>query len=132
LRKIAIIVIYFTQEIKTMKFSLVSLLLLYTIGSFAQKDSLENVSLVHTNIFYNNKTNRQLIIIGDMVGDEVSIPSKHNLVQLRGTITGTAVGLFFDFGTADLEGKLVYGFIPQGDSKHPHPVYFRTSVDIRE
>ncbi|HRF37960.1 MAG TPA: hypothetical protein PK198_04155, partial [Saprospiraceae bacterium] len=31
---------------------------------------------------------------------------------------------------AGFNGKLYYGFIPHGDARHPHPVYFRAPVNI--
>ncbi len=98
--------------------------------SFAQIDSLVNVSLVHTNIVYDTINGRQYIKTESGFAEEVSIPHKYSLDQMKGNIAGTAAGLFFDFGKESLNGKLMYGFIPNGDSKHPHPVYFRTPADI--
>ena len=48
------------------------------------------------------------------------------------SVSGTHTGLFFDFKDESLNGKLIYGFIPMGDSKHPHPVYFRIPAKIMQ
>ncbi len=114
-----------------MKYFFTYILLFTATLTIAQSDTLEVVSLIHSNIFYNNKSGTQQIVLGDLVADEVAIPAKYSLDMVRGTISGTATGLFFDFGSEELVGQLIYGFIPNGDSKHPHPVY-RTSADIRQ
>ncbi len=59
-------------------------------------------------------------------------PSSYNfsLENLQGNPKGTRNGILLDFGLAGLSGTLYYGFIPYGDSKHPHPVYFRSSAQI--
>jgi hypothetical protein len=54
---------------------------------------------------------------------------RFTLAQLIGDPQGTKTGLRFDFGP-DFRGTLYYGFIPQGDSKYPHPVYFRDPSPI--
>ncbi|GJM30350.1 MAG: hypothetical protein DHS20C17_29850 [Cyclobacteriaceae bacterium] len=51
----------------------------------------------------------------------------YNLPQLMGSPTGSDKGIDFNFGPVN--GTLVFGFIPYGDSRHPHPVY-RSSVSI--
>ncbi|MEN8250640.1 MAG: metallophosphoesterase [Bacteroidota bacterium] len=53
------------------------------------------------------------------------------LNNIRGKIAGTASGLFFDFNDKELEGKMVFGLIPFGDSKHPQPVYYSRSAQIK-
>ena len=52
----------------------------------------------------------------------------YTLLQLMGSPVGTKNGIDFNF--KGLNGKLMYGFIPYGDSKHPQPVYFRASTQI--
>jgi phosphodiesterase/alkaline phosphatase D-like protein len=52
----------------------------------------------------------------------------HTLPKLMGNPTGTDQGIDFDFGS--LNGTMMFGFIPYGDSKHPQPVYFRNSAAI--
>ncbi len=59
---------------------------------------------------------------------EYVAPADYTLQQLMGDPQGTASGLDFNF--PGIEGKMYYGFIPYGDSKHPHPVYFRSSAPI--
>ena len=54
---------------------------------------------------------------------------RFTLTQMIGAPRGTKEGLHFDFGSR-FQGILYYGFIPQGDSKYPHPVYFRTPSPI--
>lgn len=63
--------------------------------------------------------------------DEVERPARHTLSQLQGSPVGTDVGLAFDFGDSTFSGTLYYGFVPEGDSKHPFPVFFRTAAPIR-
>ncbi len=55
----------------------------------------------------------------------------YTLSRMQGNPKGTDQGIAFDFGE-DFEGKLYYGFIPYGDTRHPHPVYFRAPVQIRK
>lgn len=52
------------------------------------------------------------------------------LKNMQGNPRGTKKGIAFDFGLPGLTGKLYYGFIPYGDSKHPHPVYFRAPASV--
>ena len=52
----------------------------------------------------------------------------YTLPQLMGNPTGTDQGIDFNFGS--LNGTMMFGFIPYGDSKHPQPVYFRNSAAI--
>ncbi len=61
---------------------------------------------------------------------ELISPPEYTLTQLMGNPKGTKKGLKFDF--MGLNGKMMYGFIPYGDSKHPQPVYFRSSTEIVE
>ena len=61
---------------------------------------------------------------------EYQAPADYSLDQLMGSPQGTDTGIDFDF--KGIDGKLFFGFIPYGDSKHPHPVYFRRSVPIEE
>ncbi len=60
---------------------------------------------------------------------EIERPSPFTLQQAQGSPRGTEVGIAFDFGE-NFAGTLYYGFIPQGDSKHPLPVYFKRPVKI--
>lgn len=61
---------------------------------------------------------------------ELDRPAKFTLTQMQGQPVGTAEGIAFDFGPTLHHGTLYYGFIPRGDSKYPHPVYFRLASVI--
>ncbi len=61
---------------------------------------------------------------------EVTRPAEYTLQQMIGKPYGTDEGIAFDFGPNLHHGTLYYGFIPSGDSKYPHPVYFRSSSRI--
>ncbi len=52
----------------------------------------------------------------------------YTLPRLMGNPTGTDEGIDFNFGS--LNGTMMFGFIPYGDSKHPQPVYFRSSANV--
>jgi len=52
-------------------------------------------------------------------------PAIYTLERLIGNPKGEENGLSFDFQIPQFGGKLYYGLIPYGDSKHPLPVYFR-------
>jgi len=52
----------------------------------------------------------------------------YTLPQLMGNPKGTGTGIDLNFG--GLNGTLMFGFIPYGDSRHPQPVYFRSSASI--
>ena len=70
-----------------------------------------------------------LEVDGDKIG-EVYYTNPRELSRIEGNIQGFAKGLFFDFQDSVMNGKLIYGFIPYGDSKHPHPVYYNSSTKI--
>ncbi|MEO1448070.1 MAG: hypothetical protein AAFV07_00995 [Bacteroidota bacterium] len=52
------------------------------------------------------------------------------LKAMYGNIKGTRTGLKFDFGSETFSGRLYFGFIPYGDSRHPHPVWFKRFAKI--
>ncbi|MEM6261193.1 MAG: hypothetical protein AAGI38_01700 [Bacteroidota bacterium] len=56
---------------------------------------------------------------------EITEKARYTLSRMKGNPQGTPSGISFDFGLEDMEGILYYGFIPYGDSRHPHPVYFK-------
>jgi len=98
-------------------------LVLMTITGFAQR-----VPEVHSNMKGRNGNYRVQV-------NGKSIPvapatSNYTLEQMKGKLTGTNEGIQLDFEDAELSGELFYGFIPYGDSRHPHPVYFRSSSRI--
>lgn len=100
--------------------------LLYVSGfSCAQKIK---VPAVHSNIKNNNGA-LYVEIDGQQVY-EVEYQNPYTLSNLRGKIAGTSNGLYFDFNDDSFKGKLIYGFIPFGDSKYPHPVFYARSAQI--
>ena len=52
------------------------------------------------------------------------------LDAFEGRISGTEKGLALDFGKVVKEGRVYYGFIAKGDSKHPMPVYYKRTARI--
>ena len=56
--------------------------------------------------------------------------TEYGLTRMKGAPEGTEKGIAFNFGEG-FSGKLYFGFIPFGDSKHPLPVYFRRFELIR-
>jgi len=61
---------------------------------------------------------------------ETPMEPAFTLSQARGTITGTATGLHFNFHRPDFNGTLQYGFIPYEDYRYPQPVYFKKPAAI--
>jgi hypothetical protein len=112
---------------------ILSILFLSSVPGFlmAQEDSVFRVSLLHPNIYYDQINQSQFLLVDTTRAYEVYTPSKHTLEQMRAVVQGTSTGLFFDFKDENLNGRLVIGFIPQNDSKHPHPVYFKMPQEIR-
>ncbi len=55
-----------------------------------------------------------------------------SLDAFEGQIRGTAKGLALDFGQTVPEGKVYYGFIAKGDSRHPMPVYYKRTAKIKD
>jgi hypothetical protein len=60
----------------------------------------------------------------------VDLPAYHSLDQVLGNPVGTAQGIAFDFQDTMLAGTLYYGLIHYNDSRHPLPVYFRSTAEI--
>ncbi|MDM8559808.1 metallophosphoesterase family protein, partial [Candidatus Parabeggiatoa sp. HSG14] len=76
---------------------------------------------VHPNIV---EENGSLVFVGE--GNKYPlIPdrAKYTLDQLVGNPIGTKSGIKFDFG--NINGRLYYGFIKQGDGRYPQPVFYR-------
>ena len=61
---------------------------------------------------------------------EIDRDPAYRLSQFALAARGTDNGLAFDFG-AGLNGRLYYGFVPYGDSRHPQPVFFKYPAPIR-
>lgn len=104
---------------------LLGTILLVRASIFAQQPA---VPAVYSNL---EAVNGHFSII---VQDTLQFPElfwkpRFTLNQMIGNPQGTKEGLRFDFGP-HFKGILYYGFIPQGDSKYPHPVYFRAPSPI--
>lgn len=112
------------MQTSTFLFRILTCTLLFSFSSIqAQK-----VPAVHHNIKARGGT-----IVAEFDGQTVTAANttpEYSLQQLRGNPSGSAQGILFDFQMPELSGTLYYGFIPYGDSKHPHPVYFRSPAQI--
>lgn len=62
---------------------------------------------------------------------QAQVAPGYSLPGILGNPSGTQSGISFDFQDSLMNGKMYYGFIPYGDSKHPQPVYFRSPVKIK-
>lgn len=109
-------------------------LLLFCLFAFlpsflsAQPAEAPEIPAVYSNM---EAINGRLVVIAQ---DTVQFPEldwkpPFTLEQMIGNPQGTKNGLAFDFGS-QFHGTLYYGFIPYGDSKYPHPVYFRNPSAI--
>ncbi|NNF20994.1 MAG: hypothetical protein HKN67_03555, partial [Saprospiraceae bacterium] len=110
----------------------ITFLVLTAITEFAlgQEDSLVSIYKVHSNLYFSRNTESAFFDLDGKRYYELFSPASYTLDRVKGTALGTATGIFIDFQDEEFTGKLMYGFIPFGDSKHPHPVYFRASADI--
>lgn len=108
--------------------SLFGLLINFAAGAIAQPADLPGVPAVYSNISEVEgnfiTTVRDTLIFGELIQ-----PPRFTLEQMKGNPQGTKDGLAFNFGE-NFYGTLYYGFIPYGDSKYPHPVYFRSPSPI--
>ncbi len=64
------------------------------------------------------------LVLSDGVAVEQPVFTEFGLQRMLGDPQGTEQGIRFNFGRR-LSGRLYFGFVPYGDSKHPLPVYFR-------
>lgn len=98
-----------------------SLLFFACLGSLSAQSV--QVPRTHHNII---STEAGLVLKqGDESWGEVKNGPAITLEAMYRNIKGTKKGLKFDFGSEGFNGRLYYGFIPYGDSKHPHPVWFK-------
>jgi hypothetical protein len=58
--------------------------------------------------------------------DQESIP----LSAVIPSFTGTETGFDLKFANEAFRGKIYFGFIPYGDSRHPQPVFFKTTLEV--
>ena len=102
------------------------LTLLFSCAQITAQKTPANIPVVHLGIMHDD-SGYYILAKGKKIY-EYQAPAPYTLNQLMGNPQGTDTGIDFDF--QNVEGKMYYGFIPYGDSKHPHPVYFRRSVPI--
>ncbi|MDW7692490.1 metallophosphoesterase [Flammeovirgaceae bacterium SG7u.111] len=84
---------------------------------------------IYSNMMHDKDGKLYIDVNGEKAYEKIEKPF-FTLQQAQGTVTGIPLGLFLDFQNPDLNGTLYYGFIPYGDSKHPLPVYFRSSEKV--
>ena len=114
-----------------MKFLTIPLIifLLGLTDAFAQDIILDSVPLTYSNIDYDIEGRLFINIAGKKIYENISEP-EISIEKISGNPTGNDVGILLDFGNINFQGLVYYGFIPYGDSKHPHPVYFNSSAPI--
>jgi hypothetical protein len=118
---------------KTMKLSTAVMLGLgFTTASVvAQEPSVASVPDVNSNLLVSSSGSLYFEYDGTQY-HEVNLAPRYTLHQMKGNPSGTDVGIEFDFGDSTFAGTLYYGFVPEGDSRHPFPVFFRTPAPIRQ
>jgi len=94
----------------------------------AQKTKKSAVPAVHTSISQDRKG--FYFPVRDQKVYENQGEVVYSLERFMCSPKGTENGIEFDF--LGLNGTLMFGFIPYGDSRHPMPVYFRNSTPITE
>ena len=109
-------------------FPILSLFLSLMITSGMIFSQSNTVPESHQNII--EKDGVYYLKLGDKYYQEDPDPPVYTLEGMKGKPKGTKTGLRFDFDNKEFNGTLYYGFIPYGDSKHPHPVFFRKSSPI--
>ena len=127
--KVAII---FDQNLmKTLFVCLLNACLLAAVpfATFAQKRP--EIPAAYKNLNYDDQGRLYLEINGERSYERMEEPP-YTLTQMQGDPKGTETGIAFDFGSEAFVGKLYFGLIPYGDSKHPHPVYLYASMPIEK
>lgn len=103
---------------------------LISIFLFSCKSPLTaQIPKTHHNIV--NEADGLAIVQGDIRLKELNQAATLTLDAMQAKIKGTKTGLEFDFGIEKFKGRLYYGFIPYGDSRHPHPVWFKRFSEIK-
>lgn len=105
------------------------LLLFVSCSAEAQETVLPLIPQSYSNISYDTDGRLYIEISGDRIYENKA-ESYFSVARMTGSPSGTDMGILFDFEDERLNGTLYYGFIPYGDSKHPHPVYFRSTARI--
>ncbi|MBN1387408.1 MAG: metallophosphoesterase [Bacteroidales bacterium] len=107
-----------------------AIILFFLYLNIAAQDSIRHpIPESYSNIEYDEEGRMFIEISGERIYENLS-GLEISIDNLSGNPSGTDEGILFDFGYPDFEGSLYYGFIPYGDSRHPHPVYFRSSTNI--
>ena len=88
----------------------------------------QDIPKVHRNL-QKDENGQLYFMIGDKRIDDTGSGYYYSIDDMKGSPVGTQTGIAFDFADTTFTGKLYYGFIPEGDSKHAHPVYFRSAED---
>lgn len=115
------------QRTNTMKFSLL-ILHFVLIYSFALA---QEIPAVYHNLHFDDQG--QLFL---KTKNGKTIPAnpdkgRYTLSQMIGNPQGGEKGISFDFGDSTFTGIMYYGFIHYQDSRHPQPVYFKSSSKIK-
>ena len=110
-----------------MKFKLYTAVVFMLLSTSCLAQKVE-VPAVHSNIKIENGI--PVVKDGDVTIAQTDYLEPLVLENIRGKISGTRSGLYFDFNDEELNGLLVFGLIPKGDSKYPHPVYRGTPARI--
>ncbi len=92
----------------------------------AQKSQIPSV---YRNLSYEN--NQLVFTYNDQKIIATPSKEKYSYEQFTKQISGTNEGLFFDFQDEQFSGTIYFGLIPQNDSKHPYPVYFRSYLTFK-
>ncbi len=89
----------------------------------------QEIPKVYTNIEYNE--NRELVFkYRDTSYKALEHIPQYSIEGFTGNITGNDVGIAFNFINPAFHGRLYYGLIHYNDSKHPLPVYFKSSAKV--
>jgi len=76
------------------------------------------------------KDQQIVLLVGDEAAYEIEPPSPFKLSDYEKRAEGTETGILMVLGDRQFKGILYYGFINYGDSKHPHPVYYKRIAKI--
>ncbi len=101
------------------KFNLLLVVSLFLVTGIL---NAQKVPAVYSNIFYDE--NGKLYVQNEKGEKIYEAPVNPDYIfeDMFGHPKGTENGIAFDFGS-NFNGRLVYGFIPQNDSKHPQPIF---------
>lgn len=107
------------------------ILMLTALPLFSQEESRPAIPLSYSNINYDEDGRLYIEIQGRKIYENLSEPFI-SVDMMTGKPEGTERGIVLDFDNSNFEGSIYYGFIPYDDSRHPQPVYFRSSAPISE